>query len=424
MAVRKICRPKGCRSSPRCDHPWWFDVMHAGKRWRMRVDEFAFARGATEGITSKQTAERVWEPRFVAEVMAGRDPRERPAKPRDASDTLTVSGLLDRYYASYVEAEGLRSKDTIKGRLKAVKSAIGHLPASALEKTDAVQRFKGAYRVGHAVATLNRALSTLRGAINWARFQEPPLLATSPFHRFGITIRTKDETKRDRRVGAVEEKVLLDAALAIESEEHAWAGASMHDRIIGALETCCRRGEMLRIRNRHVDWERHQIAIPGAHAKDGENRRVPFDPHGRLSAVLKRRAALGPAAFVFGGPDGTFQESFRTAWESLVLRANGHATTRATPHTRVDRATLRAVDLHWHDLRHEGACRLLADGVDIRTIQLMLGHADIKQTQRYLNITDEELRRAMTGVWERRRQLRLSASSSQPGTDDAKASGQ
>jgi site-specific recombinase XerD len=58
------------------------------------------------------------------------------------------------------------------------------------------------------------------------------------------------------------------------------------------------------------------------------------------------------------------------------------------------------------DLRHEGACRLLSDGVDIRTIQLMLGHADIKQTQRYLNITDEELRKAMTGVWERRRQLR------------------
>jgi len=52
------------------------------------------------------------------------------------------------------------------------------------------------------------------------------------------------------------------------------------------------------------------------------------------------------------------------------------------------------------------SCRLLADGVDIRTIQLMLGHADIKQTQRYLNITDEELRKAMTGVWERRRQLR------------------
>jgi hypothetical protein len=33
------------------------------------------------------------------------------------------------------------------------------------------------------------------------------------------------------------------------------------------------------------------------------------------------------------------------------------------------------------------------------------GDFDIKQTQRYLNVTDEE-RKAMTGVWERRRQLK------------------
>ena len=108
---------------------------------------------------------------------------------------------------------------------------------------------------------------------------------------------------------------------------------------------------------------------------------------------------------MFGSPEGEFQDSFKTAWESLVLVANGHETKRARPGSRVDRAKLAQVDLHWHDLRHEGASRLLADGVDIRIIQLMLGHSDIKTTQRYLNITDEELRKALTGVWERRRQL-------------------
>jgi site-specific recombinase XerD len=36
----------------------------------------------------------------------------------------------------------------------------------------------------------------------------------------------------------------------------------------------------------------------------------------------------------------------------------------------------------------------------------MLGHADIKQTQTYLNITNAELRKAMRGVWEWRRQPR------------------
>jgi site-specific recombinase XerD len=44
---------------------------------------------------------------------------------------------------------------------------------------------------------------------------------------------------------------------------------------------------------------------------------------------------------------------------------------------------------------------LLADGVDIRIIQLMLGHASIQQTQRYLNVTDEELRKGLEVSWGR-----------------------
>jgi integrase len=275
-----------------------------------------------------------------------------------------------------------------------------------LERPSEILRFRAEYRPGHQIATVNRALSTLRAAINWGRFQDPPVLCTSPFHRFGVSIKTKEETKRDRRIGLQEEQRLLAAAVEMSSADHKYVGSSMHDRLVGALETCSRQGEMLRIQNRHVDWELHQIAIPGSHAKDAENRRIPFDPHGRLAPILKRRAALGPNAFVFGSSSGTLITSFKTAWESLVLLANGHDTKRVKPGARVDRAKLRQIDLHWHDLRHEGACRLLADGVDIRTIQLMLGHADIKQTQRYLNITDEELRKAMTGVWERRRQLR------------------
>ena len=379
--------------------------MHRGKRWRMPVDEFAIARGATEPITSKDAAVKVWEPKFLAEIVAGRDPTVPPDVAK-AAVGVTVSDFLDLYYANYVEAEGLRDPVTVKGRLKAVKGVLGDLPVTALEKPADILRFKAAYRKGREVATVNRALSTLRAAINWGRFQDPPYLATTPFHRFGVTIKTKEETKRDRRIGLQEEQSLLAACSDMGGAEHKFVGPAMHDRIIGALETCCRRGEMLRIQNRHIDWERHQIAIPGRHAKDAENRRIPFDAQGRLAPILKRRATFGPSAFVFGSPAGEFVASFKTAWESLLLLANGHDTKRAKPGARVDRAKLRQIDLHWHDLRHEGACRLLSDGVDIRTIQLMLGHADIKQTQRYLNITDEELRKAMTGVWERRRQLR------------------
>jgi site-specific recombinase XerD len=85
-----------------------------------------------------------------------------------------------------------------------------------------------------------------------------------------------------------------------------------------------------------------------------------------------------------------------------LLIADGHDTKRTKPGARVDRIKLLQIDLHWHDLRHEGACRLLADGVDIRIIQLMLGHASVQQTQRYLNVTDEELRKGLEVSWKRR----------------------
>jgi site-specific recombinase XerD len=87
--------------------------------------------------------------------------------------------------------------------------------------------------------------------------------------------------------------------------------------------------------------------------------------------------------------------------------AYGFGPRRGEEGERWNRERLQEIDLRWHDLRHEGACRLLADGVDLRTIQLMLGHASLTQTQRYLNLTDEELRRAMEVSWEKKKRLRL-----------------
>lgn len=89
-------------------------------------------------------------------------------------------------------------------------------------------------------------LERLRAAINWGMAQTPPLLAKSPFHRFGVRLNKKAEVSRDRRISRDEEKRLLDTALKkMNAPEHQYAGKLLHDRIIGALELCCRRGAVV-----------------------------------------------------------------------------------------------------------------------------------------------------------------------------------
>lgn len=221
-------------------------------------------------------------------------------------------------------------------------------------------------------------------------------MTRSPFHRHGIVISTKREAQRSRRVYAAEEKTLLDACVLIDTPEHWYAGREMQPRIVAALDLGVRRGEMLAIRNRDVDWVKCRVTLRGETTKSAKTRAIPFDPKGRLATILEARRFLGPEAYVFGMADGKRVINFRTAWESLVLLAHGEPATRVKRKGRVDTTALMRIDLRWHDMRHEAACRWREKGLDLREIQLLLGHSTLLVTQRYLNVTDDELTEAMT----------------------------
>ncbi|OLC78135.1 MAG: hypothetical protein AUH72_16440 [Acidobacteria bacterium 13_1_40CM_4_65_8] len=324
--------------------------MWRGRRYRMPANDFAIPRmepGKQRPIQSMEEA-RDWERIFIDEVKAGRDPSQQQPKADRVIDRhiTTVSAFLDAYFERCVKPAGLRSVASVRSQIGVLKEHLGDLALSGLEDPDEVNRFKAEYGEDVEIASVHRVLERLRAAMNWGIAQTPPLFTKSPFHRFGVRLNKKAEVIRDRRVSREEEKRLLDAALGVmNTAAHRHVGEMLHNRIVGALELCCRRGEMLLIQNKRVNWDTCQIGIPGATAKDRENRRIPFNPKDRLAAILERRATLGPDAFVFGSASGERQPTIQTAWETLKMLANGIERRLGKEGEEWNRQQLQRIDL-------------------------------------------------------------------------------
>ena len=122
--------------------------------------------------------------------------------------------------------------------------------------------------------------------------------------------------------------------------------------------------------------------------KGGRQRLVPLNAEAHTA--LDRYLTIGQ------GEDDDVSRTLRTQWLFPSKSAEGHLTRQRFAQELKELAIETGLDperISPHVLRHAFASHLLDRGADLRSVQQLLGHADISTTQIYTHVLQERLKK-------------------------------
>ncbi len=285
----------------------------------------------------------------------------------DLASTFAECRLTAPEYQGDRKIAGMRSWKRQRSFLKTLvehfgKRRIREITPKELEAYKLMRLRTPTNRSGSVrdVTGVHRELSLLRTMLNYAKRQG--WIPHNPFERAERIITPADEVMRNRVLSKFEEQRLL--AVCVDKREH------LRPFIIAALDTGMRRGELLSLTWLDVGLPTRTIRLRAFNTKTAKAREVPISD--RLAVELERlKLASSESGLVFAC--GDVKRSFTTA-----CRLAG-----------ID-------DLHFHDLRHTFATRMIQAGMPIAEVARLLGHSSVQMTYRYSNATAETISRAAT----------------------------
>ncbi len=275
-------------------------------------------------------------------------------------------------------------------------AARNTIAAYAADLEDFARHAQAAGQSLHAAdeAVLRRYLAALAGAGLSARTASRRLSCLRQFYRFLLreSVRSDDPTallesprlphSLPKLLGEAEVDALLAAAATLPGGQGRVAVAALE--ILYA--TGLRVSELLSLKRAALTGDAAVLLVRG---KGGKERIVPLSDQARAAAAALAAGMVaepagrpaGGSAWLFPGRDprqAMTRQGFALLLKQVALRA-GLDPGRVSPHV----------------LRHAFASHLLARGADLRSLQMLLGHADIATTQIYTHVLDERLQRLL-----------------------------
>jgi integrase/recombinase XerD len=287
---------------------------------------------------------------------------------------MDTDALVERYL-NHLRVEGGLSRNTIEAYRRDLGKFQRYLRGRSISQLrlvtpDTVRTFLGSlHALKLSAVSSARCLSAVRG---WLRFlHEENVIDAHPALDVGAARRG---TRLPKTLSAREVAVLLNLPVQVTAEDR-------RDRVMLEVlyATGLRVSELVSLEFAQVNFDVGYVRVTG---KGSKQRIVPMgEPaqRGLLEYVQVIRPQFlrhGQSRFLFLSRRGRAltRQAF---WKSLRARAQ-----RAGLHKTVSP----------HMLRHSFATHLLGGGADLRSVQTMLGHADIATTQIYTHVERERLK--------------------------------
>lgn len=299
--------------------------------------------------------------RYLAQIDLGQDPFLHSP----INSAPTFEAFAKNEYLSYVKTYK-KSWNMDESRLRNhILPHFGKRRMNDIEKRDVValiNRLAENFKPG----TINRVVILLRYLFNLAIKWEVDGVTSNPTS--GIPL-LKENNQNERFLSALEAKALLRAIN--------YSRNKMLKHIVPMLIlTGARKREVLDAKWEDFDLARQIWRIPTT--KSGKARVVPLSD--TAAKLVERLQEKRGGDYVFANPNTRKPyNSFYYSWHSARKDAG------------LD-------DLRVHDLRHSFASFLVNAGRSLYEVQTLLGHSQIKTTQRYAHLSSDSLRKASNEV--------------------------
>ena len=292
-----------------------------------------------------------------------------------STNTLAAYGRDLAAFQEFAAGDGVTlvdvQPDTIRGFLREMETAGTKVSSAARKLSTLRQFYKSLYADG-------------------VRGDDPTSIIEGP----------KREQPLPKVLTMAEVDQLLQRAEQEAAEDGASSSKSLRSaRVLALIEllyaTGLRVSELISLPVSAAKRQDHVLLVRG---KGGKERIVPVGGKARAAmerylALRDRHPALAGSKWLFptiGGQSATAKKTKQqgTATSGHFSRQSAHNDLKAL----AVRANIDPAKLSPHVMRHAFATHLLQNGVDLRSVQQLLGHADIATTQIYTHVLDERLR--------------------------------